>query len=171
MSCLVGVDGLEPSTSSLSGNLHRGLCFRIIAISFGDWSTHVRWCPALSAAIVTQLVTHYRRLNGPSKQCQPALDSVEVRLALRALVRPDDPLLVSYRHAVGRRRSPWNLASLVTRSIGWSRMPLWSTVVVSIYSRCSRCRLARSFRSNKAYKAVQTPNRMVKIRLIHKKIL
>jgi hypothetical protein len=40
----------------------------------------------------------------------------------RQLVRISDPLLVSYRHAVGYRRSPGNLASRVTRSIGKCRM-------------------------------------------------
>jgi hypothetical protein len=42
-----------------------------------------------------------------------------------------DPSLVSYRHGVGYRRSPWKLASSVTRSIGECRMLLcqswWST--------------------------------------------
>jgi hypothetical protein len=42
--------------------------------------------------------------------------------------RRSDPSLVSYRHGVGYRRSPGNLTSLVTRSIGWSRMSLWSAV-------------------------------------------
>jgi hypothetical protein len=41
-----------------------------------------------------------------------------------------DLSLVSYRHGVGYRRSPGNLAALVTRSIDWSRMSLWSLVVV-----------------------------------------
>jgi hypothetical protein len=43
-----------------------------------------------------------------------------------------DPSLVSYRRAVGYRRSPGDLASRVTRLIGWSRMSLWSTMVVII---------------------------------------
>jgi hypothetical protein len=43
-----------------------------------------------------------------------------------------DPPLVSYRHDVGYRRSPGNLASPVTRLIGCSRMSLWSGVVVSL---------------------------------------
>jgi hypothetical protein len=42
-----------------------------------------------------------------------------------------DHSLVSYRHVVGHRRSPGNLASCVTRSIGECRMSLWSTLVVS----------------------------------------
>jgi hypothetical protein len=45
---------------------------------------------------------------------------------------PYDPSLVSYRHAVGYRRSPGKLASRVTRSIGECRMSLWSTLVVSL---------------------------------------
>ena len=44
---------------------------------------------------------------------------------------PRDPLFVSYRHPVGYRRSPGNLASVVTRSISEWRMSLWSTMVVS----------------------------------------
>src|SRR5437867_4200206 len=40
-----------------------------------------------------------------------------------------DPSLVSYRHTVGHFRSPGNLASRVTRSIGECRMSLWSAVV------------------------------------------
>src|ERR1044071_2869996 len=40
-----------------------------------------------------------------------------------------DPSLVSYRRAVGYRRSPGDLASCVTRLIGWSRMSSWSTMV------------------------------------------
>ncbi|HEY7416681.1 MAG TPA: hypothetical protein VH593_15945, partial [Ktedonobacteraceae bacterium] len=39
-----------------------------------------------------------------------------------------DPSLISYRHRVGYCRSPGILASPVTRSIGWSRMSLWSTL-------------------------------------------
>lgn len=60
MSCLVGVDGLEPSTSSLSGNDVYRICFRFFALSCCPWSTLVRWCPLLSAAIVTQFVTRPR---------------------------------------------------------------------------------------------------------------
>jgi hypothetical protein len=41
-----------------------------------------------------------------------------------------DPSLVSYRHVVGYRRPPGNLASRVTRSIGECRMSLWSALVV-----------------------------------------
>ncbi len=48
-----------------------------------------------------------------------------------------DPSLVSYRHPIGYCRSPGNLASLVTRSIGWSRMLLWSAMVVSIQAHGS----------------------------------
>jgi len=44
-----------------------------------------------------------------------------------------DPSFVSYRHGVGYRRSPGNLAPHVTRSIGECRMSLWSPMVVSIY--------------------------------------
>jgi hypothetical protein len=42
-----------------------------------------------------------------------------------------DPSLVSYRHIVGCRRSPGDLASRVTRSIGECQMSLWSALVVS----------------------------------------
>ena len=49
-----------------------------------------------------------------------------------------DPPLVSYRHVVGYRRSPGNLASHVTRSIGECRMSLWSAIVVSIQAHGSR---------------------------------
>jgi hypothetical protein len=42
------------------------------------------------------------------------------------VLRTSEPSLVSYRHGVGYRRSPGNLASLATRSIGECRMPLWS---------------------------------------------
>lgn len=49
----------------------------------------------------------------------------------RARLLGSDPPLVSYRHGVGYRRSPGNLAPRVTRSIGECRMSLWSTMVVS----------------------------------------
>jgi hypothetical protein len=45
--------------------------------------------------------------------------------------RTGDLSLVSYRHLVGYCRSPGNLASCVTRSIGECRMSLWSAMVVS----------------------------------------
>jgi hypothetical protein len=48
-----------------------------------------------------------------------------------------DPPLVRHSRSVGYRRSPGNLASPVTRSIGWSRMSLWSAIVVML-SRFSR---------------------------------
>ena len=51
------------------------------------------------------------------------------------VLRTSEPSLVSYRHAVGYRRSPGNLASRVTRSIGECRMSLWSAVVVNLYAR------------------------------------
>src|SRR2546423_5054408 len=43
-----------------------------------------------------------------------------------------DSLLVSYRHVGGYRRSPGNLAFPSSGSIDWSRMSLWSTLVVSL---------------------------------------
>lgn len=46
--------------------------------------------------------------------------------------RLTDPSPVSYRHVVGYRRSPKNLASRVIRSIGECRMSLWSAFVVSL---------------------------------------
>jgi hypothetical protein len=92
----------------VSGNAICRSCFHIFAPSWCTWSTLVRWCSPSSAAIVTQLVT---------------------RLRARGQT---DHLLVSYRHAVGYRRSPGNLASHVTRSIGECRMSLWSTMVVNL---------------------------------------
>ena len=92
--------------ASVSGNAICRLCFRVFALSFCTLSTLVRWCPSSSAAIVTQLVTRLR-----------ARDQT-------------DPLLVRHCQSVGYRRSPGNLDSRVTRSIGECRMSLWSTVVV-----------------------------------------
>jgi hypothetical protein len=46
--------------------------------------------------------------------------------------RLTDPSLVSYRHVVGYRRSPRNLAFRVIRSIGECRMSLWPAFVVSL---------------------------------------
>jgi hypothetical protein len=43
-----------------------------------------------------------------------------------------NPSLVRHCYVVGYRRSPGNLASRVTRSIGECRMSLWSTLVVSL---------------------------------------
>jgi hypothetical protein len=54
------------------------------------------------------------------------------------LVRTSEPLACKLRHGVGYRRSPGNLASAVTRLIGWSRMPLWSAMVVSSQAYGSR---------------------------------
>ena len=48
---------LKPWTSSLSGKFAKRSCFRFVITACGYWSTHVHWCPSLSAAIVTQLVT------------------------------------------------------------------------------------------------------------------
>ena len=48
---------LKPWTSSLSGKFAKRSCFRFLITACGYWSTHVHWCPSLSAAIVTQLVT------------------------------------------------------------------------------------------------------------------
>ncbi len=48
-----------------------------------------------------------------------------------------DLSFVSYRRGVGYRRSPGNLASRITRSIGECRMSLWSVLVVS--SEVPRC--------------------------------
>jgi hypothetical protein len=49
----------------------------------------------------------------------------------RSWVRTSDPSLVRHCQSVGYCRSPGNLASHVTRSIGECRMSLWSTLVVS----------------------------------------
>jgi hypothetical protein len=57
--------------------------------------------------------------------------------------RPDGPLLVRHCHFVGYRRSPGDLFSLVTRSIGERRRSLWSTLVVSSPPSESRDRLLR----------------------------
>jgi predicted GIY-YIG superfamily endonuclease len=46
-----------------------------LAVSCCNWSARVCWRPPLSAAIVTQLVTHYRGLSCPPEWCQPKLDS------------------------------------------------------------------------------------------------
>ena len=44
-------------TSSVSGNAIYCSCFRIFTLSCCVWSALVRWCPSLSAVIVTQLGT------------------------------------------------------------------------------------------------------------------
>ena len=106
----VGLAGLEPATSSLSGNLDRRLCFRIVAMTCGDWSAHVRWCVPSSAVIVTQLVTHYHRLSRPSKQCQPLIDSAQARRRLRTWLF-DAAILLS----TAIRKSGW----VVWFSPGW----------------------------------------------------
>ena len=48
-----------------------------------------------------------------------------------------DSSFVSYRHVVGYRRSPGDSGFPVTRLIGWSRMSLWSAMVVSIQAHGS----------------------------------
>jgi hypothetical protein len=48
-----------------------------------------------------------------------------------------DPSLVRHCQSVGYRRSPGRLAFRVTRLIGWSRMSLWSTMVVNIQAHGS----------------------------------
>jgi hypothetical protein len=61
----VNVSGFRPvlargwhgQTSSLSGNCPSWACFRILPVSCREWSAQIRWCPALSGAIVKQLVT------------------------------------------------------------------------------------------------------------------
>jgi hypothetical protein len=55
---------LSLQTSSLSGNAIYRLCFRISSLSCCVPFTLVRWCPSLSAAIVTQLVTHAAFFSG-----------------------------------------------------------------------------------------------------------
>jgi len=54
---LVGRTGFEPVTSSVSGKFAKRSCFRFLVTTCGYWSMRVHWCPSLSAAIVTQLVT------------------------------------------------------------------------------------------------------------------
>jgi hypothetical protein len=44
------------------------------------------------------------------------------------------PSLVRHCQSLGYRRSPGNLASRITRSIGECRMSWWSTLVVSLRS-------------------------------------
>jgi hypothetical protein len=70
-------------------------------------------------------------VGGRSANYPPELRGRAV-LVGRNWARTSDPSLVSYRHAVGYRRSPGNLASHVTRSIGECRMSLWSTMVVNL---------------------------------------
>jgi hypothetical protein len=83
---------------------------------------------------------HLRRSPGRCRRsgidgCQPGCCTLVLHgFRLRST---RDPSLVSYRHLVGYRRSPGNLASGVTRSIGECRMPLWSTMVVSIQAHGS----------------------------------
>lgn len=72
---------LNLGPSSLSGNPHRRLCFRIMAMSFRDWSAHVRSCPPLSAFIVTQLVTRpLKHLIRRDPRVHPATSSYAVAL-------------------------------------------------------------------------------------------
>ena len=54
----VGRTGFEPVTSSVSGNDIYRVRFRFFALNCCPWSILVRSRPLLSAAIVTQLVTH-----------------------------------------------------------------------------------------------------------------
>ena len=54
---LVGRNGFEPVTSSVSGNGIDRSCFRIVMMRCGKCSAHVRRGPLLSAVIVTHLVT------------------------------------------------------------------------------------------------------------------
>jgi hypothetical protein len=54
------------------------------------------------------------------------------------VLRTSKPSLVRHCHGVGYRRSRGNLASLVTRSIGWSRMSLWSMQWLGDWTRPSR---------------------------------
>jgi hypothetical protein len=85
-------------------------CFHIFALSCCMWSTLVRWCPSPSAAIVAQLVTRSRARGQADLACK-----VPPRCRLPSFTG--------------------TLASLVTRFIGWSRMSLRSTVVVSVRGR------------------------------------
>ncbi len=54
---LVGVRGLEPRTSSSSGNAIGRSYFRILGVNCGEWSADVHGRMSLSRAVVTQLVT------------------------------------------------------------------------------------------------------------------
>lgn len=82
---------LEAATASVSGNDICRICFRFFAVNCCLWSTLVRWCPLLSAAIVTQLVTrlHARGQTDPllvGSVCaagQPTSSPVRRRLAVR----------------------------------------------------------------------------------------
>jgi hypothetical protein len=68
-----------------------------MAVSCGDWSTHVRWCPPLSASIVTQLVTRplehqiRRDLHDHATPGQRAADLPKWRSLVRAALRPYAP--------------------------------------------------------------------------------
>lgn len=95
-------------TSSVSGNAIYRSCFRILALSCYARSTLVRWCPSLSAAIVTQLVTRLR------------------------LAAQTDPLLVRYVQLVAWRRLPGNWTLDPSYSVGLIPMLLWSTLVVNL---------------------------------------
>ena len=87
----VGRTGFEPVTSSVSGNDICRICFRFFAVNCCLWSTLVRWCPLLSAAIVTQLVTRLRArgqtdplfVGSVCAAGQPTSSPVRRRLAVR----------------------------------------------------------------------------------------
>ena len=81
--------------------------------SSGRRNYDVRWCPSPSAAILTQLVT---------------------RLRARGQT---DPLLVRHCQICRLPWLTWKSAFRVTRLIGWSRMSLWSTMVVNIQAHGS----------------------------------
>ena len=51
-------------TSSVSGNAIYRLCFRVFTLKCRVSFSLVRWCPSLSAAIVTRLVTHAAFFSG-----------------------------------------------------------------------------------------------------------
>jgi hypothetical protein len=73
--------GLPQPTSSVSGNFHRRLCFRISAMTCYKWSARIRWRLWPSAAIVTQLVTRLlvsmlRFGDGPGREPGPPGTSV-----------------------------------------------------------------------------------------------
>ena len=118
---LVRVDGLEPSTSSsLSGNAIYRLCFRIFTLNCCAPFILVRWCPSLSAAIVTQLVTHAVFFSGMLSG------------GLSLISQPLSNLFLGGRHGAGQSGSP--VPHAVTNPAR-HRVRRWRTVNVPLDAR------------------------------------
>ena len=89
----------------MSGNTIYCSCFRIFTLSCCPWSALVRWCPSLSAAIVTQLVTRAVFLRGVlsdglSLSMQPL--SVGGSPVLRDFLQSVSSLFLGRRHGAGQ---------------------------------------------------------------------